>query len=233
MPGAAGGGLGTVRPDVGAGGKGDPGQAGSAEGGAEGAAVRLCGDCGKVPAVEGGYRCEGCRAKQREKSRSRRTALAAMGRCVQCGKEEPAPGFRLCPTCQEYRAEWIRRYREQHGTVREQAYRRTRERRLIEAGRCPYCGERLAPGRKRCGICLAKRAEAERLKRRQRAEAGLCRRCGQPPDTGQALCSGCRAILEQYQRRRTGPCEHHPWRLHPNSMRAREYARKAEEAKRA
>lgn len=68
-----------------------------------------------------------------------------------------------------------------------------------EAGICTKCGKRKAmPGKKKCGICLAKDAERYRRNidkpniREYRAKNHLCYYCGNPIDIDYAkICKSC------------------------------------------
>ena len=126
------------------------------------------------------------RAYERERHRRRVEKRRAMGLCIKCGKDRPAPGRSLCEACLE-RSRAAERAR----------YDRARREGAAYGGRCPESRRRMA--RKR-----------NRRRRRERTEAGLCTSCGaRPPVQGGAVCEACREARraeerELYAERRAG-----------------------------
>lgn len=97
----------------------------------------------------------------------------AWGRCPQCGRNPPTPGYRWCADCRDYSSAMRMAYRaresagereERLARHREQAGRLRAERR--QAGLCIMCGTPL-DGRSasRCRRCLKRAAESQRRRR--------------------------------------------------------------------
>lgn len=196
---------------------------------------------------------EAQRARNRECFRRRTAERIAQGLCPRCGIAYPAPGRVLCERCAEKRrvAQRVRdakrratgkpRYtnpEKEHVRKRRCYQQQTAER--YAKGLCPKCGkEELAPGRRLCDPCGAKRRKAERARyaagkaagklyggkdpnlcRRiarkkskerfhTRRDSGLCTRCGHRPlVAGSTTCEPCSDVRraadrEQYDKRRS------------------------------
>ena len=129
------------------------------------------------------------RAYERERHRRRVEERRAMGLCIKCGKNRPAPGRSLCEACLE-RSRAAERARYERARLEGAAY----------GGRDPESRRRMA-------------RERNRGRRRERTEAGLCTTCGErKPVEGGAVCKTCREARrteerELYARRRaSGRC---------------------------
>lgn len=69
----------------------------------------------------------------------------------------------------------------------------------LDRGRCPVCvGNPLAPGRKMCEGCLAKRREQYQEKRRKRLAEGVCTRCGRETDGVHKMCRQCQDYVKTW-----------------------------------
>ena len=145
---------------------------------------------------------------ERERHRRRVEERRAMGLCIKCGKDRPAPGRSLCESCLERsRAAERARYArskaagESYGgrkpesrrrMARERNRRRRRER--TEAGLCTTCGERKpVEGGAVCETCREERRAAERELYAERRARGLCGRCGAEVIDEASTCASCAA----------------------------------------
>ena len=170
----------------------------------------LCPRCGKPLDREGHY-CSECLEKVRLYWRENRAFYRKNHLCAECGKNSVPEGEKICPECRAKRAN-LRKPRtdEQKKLFREKQNSLYIER--VEQGICTRCGKRKAmPGKKKCGICLAKDAEIHRKKyvdrpniREYRKENHLCYFCGNPIDlpTGNNICSACRKRFEDIAEKR-------------------------------
>ena len=118
------------------------------------------------------------RQRNRECFRRRTAARPAQGLCLRCGQASPVPGRLFCEPCAEKRRKASRirdakrraagksRYTDpaKERTRKRQRYHQQTAERLAQ-GLCPKCGkEELAPGRRLCDPCGAKRRTAERAR---------------------------------------------------------------------
>lgn len=124
------------------------------------------------------------------------------GLCPKCGKQ--TDGIHIM--CEECRREQRERY---HW--------------YSEHGICPKCQGDVAPGKKLCAVCLARKAENDKRRydnltgdayiayhkkanersaetRRQKKEQGICRECSKPVFDGHSLCLDC--LLKKRKRDR-------------------------------
>lgn len=168
----------------------------------------LCPRCGKTLDRKGHY-CSECLEKVREYNRANRKFYRENHICTECGKNSVPDGERICPECRAKAAnrknslteEQKIRYKENF-RIRQNVLYQERSRNGI----CTRCGKRKAmPGRKRCGICLKKDADAKRVKnadkiniREYREKNHLCYFCGKPIDlpTGKT----CKDCVEKFKR---------------------------------
>ncbi|MYA95755.1 MAG: hypothetical protein F4X91_05035, partial [Nitrospinae bacterium] len=148
------------------------------------------------------------RVYERERHRRRVEERRAMGLCIKCGKDRPAPGRSLCDSCLERsraaeRARYERARLEgaayggrdpesRRRMARERSRRRRRER--TEAGLCTTCGERKpVEGGAVCETCCEERRVAERELYAERRARGLCGRCGAEVIDEASTCASCAA----------------------------------------
>lgn len=163
---------------------------------------RLCPRCGKPLDREGHY-CSECLEKVREYQRKNREFYREHHLCTECGKVNVLYSERICPECRakirnrknptrEQKEKWNRGFRNRQKIIYKQR---------TDAGICTRCGKRKSmPGKKKCGICLAKDAEIHRRRymdrpniKEYRKENHLCYFCGNPIDlpAGNNICSVC------------------------------------------
>lgn len=162
----------------------------------------LCPRCGNPLDREGHY-CSKCLDKVRIYCRESREFYRNNHICVECGKIIVPPSEKRCPECRakannrkkpltnEQKARYEEKFKEKQKILYQQRK---------EQGICTRCGKRKAiTGKTKCGICLAKDAEAHRKQnfdkpniREYRKENHLCYHCGEEIDldNGQ-LCSKC------------------------------------------
>ena len=115
--------------------------------------------------------------KSADSESDERARRAALGSCVQCGRNPAAPDRRRCDPCLAKRREADR-----------ESYRRAKADGKPYGGRCPNKKRRNA------------RAASKRRKESRR-EANLCTRCGQhPPVEGGATCEPCRVSRREANR---------------------------------
>lgn len=162
----------------------------------------LCPRCGKPLDREGHY-CSECLEKVREYQRKNREFYREHHLCTECGKVNVLYSERICPECRakirnrknptrEQKEKWNRGFRNRQKIIYKQR---------TDAGICTRCGKRKSmPGKKKCGICLAKDAEIHRRRymdrpniKEYRKENHLCYFCGNPIDlpAGNNICSVC------------------------------------------
>lgn len=100
-------------------------------------ALGLCGNCNE-PALPGLATCERHRTRHEP---GRHAKAVADGLCARCGRVPPSPGSQVCTECADRRNAQAGRRRE----------------RLIEHGKCAFCGGPNPTGTRRCDECRAKR----------------------------------------------------------------------------
>lgn len=136
--------------------------------------------------------------RRRESARELYYFYKSKGICVKCGHRSVELNKTMCSECLERAAEHKREWQskltmEQRGRINRQ--HRERKHRLIEDGRCPTCGKRIADTRyKMCLECrlTARRWKKEHIERKRWKESGLCWHCGSADVvTGKTLCSEC------------------------------------------
>ncbi len=163
-----------------------------------------CARCGKKN-DRIGYYCSECTAKHNEYTREARKFYREIGVCTACGKNKVFGSERTCIDCrlkQQERREQKPQNDEQR--LKDNASRskgaRKRYGERAEECICTRCGKRkVAPGRKKCRICLDYDAFIHRKRdhdkpniREYRVENRLCYHCGQPltTETGKS-CKAC------------------------------------------
>lgn len=124
-----------------------------------------CPRCGKTLDREGHY-CSKCLEKVREYHRENRRFYAEHHLCTECGKVKVPGNERVCPECRDKNEHWRKPLTEEQ-KIRYSYKFKKRQNSLYqqrsEQGICTRCGKRKAmPGKKKCGICLAKDAEMHR-----------------------------------------------------------------------
>ena len=142
------------------------------------------------------------------------------GICVCCGQQDAAKGQTRCIQCKfkynESAAVYHAKHRERLNAVCKERNKTSYEHRK-KAGMCVRCGKRQsAPGRVRCGLCLAKDRNAHM--KRERANGTIprymfgngdyCQTCGKPSE-GVKLCMKClsnsrRTIVEARKHIKSG-----------------------------
>ena len=171
----------------------------------------LCPKCGKQLDREGHY-CSKCVEKFNRYQRETRELRRLIGICPTCGKEKLFGDEKQCITCRqkahesrtpltdEQKEKYKKRFNEQQKGLRE-------ERKA--AGICTRCGKRaVAPGRKKCEVCLEKDAELHRRKSKvniieYRRENNLCFFCGEPVDRKEVRsCKKCSQKFSEKRRKR-------------------------------
>ena len=161
-----------------------------------------CPRCGKTLDREGHY-CSKCLEKVREYHRENRRFYAEHHLCTECGKVKVPGNERVCPECRDKNEHWRKPLTEEQ-KIRYSYKFKKRQNSLYqqrsEQGICTRCGKRKAmPGKKKCGICLAKDAEMHRRiymdrpnVKEYRKENHLCFFCGNPIDMDSGLiCKRC------------------------------------------
>ena len=152
-------------------------------------------------------------ARARERGRPRIEERAALGSCVQCGRNPAAPDRRRCEPCLEKRRASDRakyatgkaaglKYGGADPIRKRQASRAASKRRKDsrrEAGMCTRCGERPpVEGGATCEPCRVSRREANREIYAARRSTGLCVRCGAPAAAGGSRCAPCGILETEY-----------------------------------
>ncbi|MYA97541.1 MAG: hypothetical protein F4X91_14175 [Nitrospinae bacterium] len=148
------------------------------------------------------------RERERERHRRRVEERRAMGLCIKCGKNRPAPGRSLCEACLE-RSRAAERARYERARLEGAAYggrdtesrrrmalerSRRRRRERTEAGLCTTCGERKpVEGGAVCETCREERQAAERELYADRKASGRCGRCGAEVIGKASTCARCAA----------------------------------------
>lgn len=179
----------------------------------------LCPKCGKPLDREGHYCCE-CLEKVRVYHRENREFYRINHLCTECGKNSVPEGERICPECRAKNAIWKKPLTEEQKIRYRDNFRRQQKslyKERSDAGICTRCGKRKAmPGKKKCGICLAKDAEIHRRRymdrpniKEYRKENHLCYFCGNLIDlpAGNNICSVCLKRFEEIaaQRKHDNP----------------------------
>lgn len=166
----------------------------------------LCPTCGGVADRKDFYECSACAKKNKIKRQSR----IENGICIKCGKPNSNKKS-VCDICTNKRREERKKYRKQR----------------IELGMCTQCGTRkVAPGKKRCEICLAYQAEfavkkfeslsddeknlirkkkriQEKIKRDEARRNGLCVKCHtRKPAYGHSACIECLTKFRRSNKKR-------------------------------
>lgn len=161
-----------------------------------------CPRCGKRLDREGHY-CSKCLEKVRIYHRENRKFFIENHICTECGKVMVPNGERTCPECRgknnnrrkPLTEEQKIRYRNKFRNHMKALYQERTEQEI-----CTRCGKRKAmPGKKKCGICLAKDAEIHRRRymdrpdiKEYRKEHHLCYFCGEPINLPEGnICSKC------------------------------------------
>lgn len=162
----------------------------------------LCPRCGKPLDREGHY-CSECLEKVRKYHNENREFYIENHLCTECGKNKVPDRERICPECRAKRQKIRKPLTEDQKTRYREHFRKQQKslyKERSDAGICTRCGKRKAmPGKKKCGICLAKDAEIHKLKyaerpsiREHRKEHHLCYFCGNPIDLpSRNICSSC------------------------------------------
>ena len=151
---------------------------------------------------------EARRKYERKRHRRRVEERRAMGLCIKCGKDRPAPWRSLCETCLE-RSRAAERARYERARLEGAAYggrcpesrrlmarerSRKRRRERTEAGLCTTCGERKpVEGGAVCETCREERRAAERNIYAERRAGGRCGRCGAEVVDNASTCASCTA----------------------------------------
>lgn len=162
----------------------------------------LCPRCGKPLDREGHY-CSSCLEKNRIYHQENRDFFRENHLCTECGKVKVFGDDKICPECRAKRQSWRKplteEQKERYG-LHFKSQQRMLYRERAENGICTRCGKRkVAPGKKKCSICLEKDAEQHRKKymdmpniREFRKKNNLCYFCGDKIDlpTGR-ICSCC------------------------------------------
>lgn len=175
----------------------------------------LCPRCGSEK-PEGGFYCDECREKQRNRNRKNRAFARQIGICPSCLKNKVFGDEKQCIDCREYhyshRAIFTEEQRQKHNEKQSIYHRQIHSERL-EGGMCTRCGRRKAEeGKKKCKMCLVKDAEYHRSryegKRQDREEKGLCIRCGSVMDRKGKICLAC---VEKCKPKTTYDRKKHIW----------------------
>lgn len=162
----------------------------------------LCPVCGKPLDREGHY-CSSCLEKNRIYHQENRDFFRENHLCTECGKVKVFGDDKICPECRAKRQFWRKplteEQKERYG-LHFKSQQRMLYRERAENGICTRCGKRkVAPGRRKCKICLSKDAELHKKmnldkpnEREFRKEHRLCYFCGDKIDlpTGR-ICSCC------------------------------------------
>ena len=145
------------------------------------------------------------RELDRQRTRRRTDERVALGLCLRCGRQAPAPGHAVCKPCAEKRriadriraakrrAAGIRRIRDPKAKQAEYQCARARAAKRVEQGLCSKCGRHPhEPERRLCADC------GERQRRRDRERYARAR------DTGALYGGKPVASKRRHARRRTG-----------------------------
>ena len=153
----------------------------------------VCVDCGRVPAVQRGGRCERHRERRREYARKakakKRRRNQKFVNCEICGALLRKNGnVKYCRPCSAKRAG---------------AYQRIYAERRREKGLCVECGK-IPPAKDRvcCEECLAKKSAVLRRIYNERKREGLCTECGRVPEGKTLRCDKCRLHKKRQDIRR-------------------------------
>lgn len=173
----------------------------------------LCPRCGKSLDREGHY-CSECLGKVQKYHNENRKFYIENHLCTECGKNKVPDGERICPECRAKRENRRKPLTDEQKTRHKEDFRR-QQRNLYaersENGICTRCGKRKSmPGKKKCGICLAKDAEIHRRKymdrpniKEYRKKNHLCYFCGNPIDIPHKnICSACQKHFKELAEQR-------------------------------
>ena len=160
----------------------------------------ICVECGKVPAFQGGRRCERHRERAREHDRK-------SGR--QRRRQRRDPKFVNCEICGiKVRKNGNTKYCRPCSAVKAGTYERIYAERRRGKGLCARC--RRVPAREDriyCEECSAKRLGIHRRIYYERKREGLCTQCGKvPARENRIYCEECRRDrkLKEIRRRKEG-----------------------------
>ena len=181
----------------------------------------LCPRCGK-PLDREGYYCSECLEKVRVYHRENREFYRKNHLCTECGKNSVPEEERICPECRAKRQKIRKPLTEDQKTRYREHFRKQQKslyKERSDAGICTRCGKRKAmPGKKKCGICLAKDAEMHRKKymdslniKEYRKQNHLCYFCDDKIDIPMSnICSKCREKFKKIAANRN--CDNNYWR---------------------
>lgn len=175
----------------------------------------LCPVCGKPLDREGHY-CSSCLEKNRIYHQENRDFFRENHLCTECGKVKVFGDDKICPECRAKRQSWRKplteEQKERYG-LHFKSQQRMLYRERAENGICTRCGKRkVAPGKKKCSICLEKDAEQHRKKymdmpniREFRKKNNLCYFCGNVIDLPSGnICSKCQENFRKNGRKHGG-----------------------------
>ena len=181
----------------------------------------MCPRCGK-PLDREGYYCSECLEKVRVYHRENREFYRKNHLCTECGKNSVPEEERICPECRAKRQKIRKPLTEDQKTRYREHFRKQQKslyKERSDAGICTRCGKRKAmPGKKKCGICLAKDAEMHRKKymdslniKEYRKQNHLCYFCDDKIDIPMSnICSKCREKFKKIAANRN--CDNNYWR---------------------
>ena len=120
------------------------------------------------------------------------------GICVNCAKQNAAPGRIMCDECAELNREKQRQRKKNNPSNADarRAYNRRHRKERLEQGLCPDCGKPLYNGLKSCYECHLKDIRYSQERRREnpatldesRRKNKVCLKCGKPRVPGKFYC---------------------------------------------